>query len=277
MIHVLDLSIEIDGRELLSDVSAVFGTGELSVVLGPNGAGKSTLMGALAGESAPARGEILFARRRLSTIPRAELARRRAVLPQASSLTASYTVEEVVAFGRLPHLRWSTRRRDAAVVDEVMETTGVSELAARDYPDLSEDEKLRVQLGRVLAQIWDGEGERALLLDEPTAALGLHHQKAVLKLARRLSRRGLTVVAALQDPGLAAEHADHLILLDGGRLAAAGVPEDVLTERVLRRMFRAPVTLLEQPAVGRPLPPSLIAEPAFAPRARTSSSSGARQ
>jgi iron complex transport system ATP-binding protein len=90
-----------------------------------------------------------------------------------------------------------------------------------------------------------------LLLDEPTTGLDVGHQQQVLELVDTLrDHLDLTVVSAMHDLTLAGQFADQLVLLDGGRVAAAGPPATVLTEEVIRRHYHASVRVLEDPGGG---------------------------
>ena len=106
----------------------------------------------------------------------------------------------------------------------------------------------RVALARVLAQ-----RTGTLLLDEPTAALDLGHQEAVMGLARERARAGAAVVVVLHDLALAAAYADTVAVLEAGRLAVHGSPAEVLTETLLTRVYGHPVEVLAHPETGAQL------------------------
>jgi iron complex transport system ATP-binding protein len=117
---------------------------------------------------------------------------------------------------------------------------------------LSGGEQQRVQLARVLAQLWD-VNEGLLLLDEPTTGLDLLHQHQLLDIARQMARRGYTVVAVLHDLNMAAQYADRLLMLRSGRVEALGAPRDVLTEALVERVFNVPVHILDNPLTHSPM------------------------
>jgi len=160
---------------VLDGVSACFAAGRVTALLGPNGAGKSTLLGLLSGERRPTRGRGDFDGRPVASWEPRELARRRAVLPQAAGLSFPFTVEEVVLLGRAPHLRGGERDEDIAPCREALRMEDMLPMIGRDYTTLSGGERQRVHLARVLAQAWERRGQ-ALLLDEPVAGLDLSHQ-----------------------------------------------------------------------------------------------------
>ena len=234
-------------RWLVSDVTLAVQAGEVLAVAGPNGAGKSTLLGLLAGDLRPAAGEVRLRGRLLSAYRPAELARLRAVLPQASVMQFAFTARQVVELGRAPWAR-KPSADDERVVAEAMAATEVSPFAARSYLSLSGGEAARVCLARVLAQ-----DTPVVLLDEPTASLDLRHQELAMALARRLAGEGRAVVAVLHDLNLAAAHADRMAVLDAGRLAAVGPPAEVLSDQLLSAVYGHPVTVVAHPRRDCPL------------------------
>ena len=235
---------------LLDRVSLRVQPGEVLAILGPNGAGKSTLLKLLAGDLDPAEGEVLLDGRPLRDYGARELAGLRAVMPQQTMLQFAFTAREVVAMGRSPH-GWGRRGnddRDQRLVRACMERTDSWSLAGRIYPSLSAGEQQRVTLARILAQ-----ESPILLLDEPTAALDIRHQELVMQTARETAAGGGTVLAVVHDLNLAAGYADRVAVLSHGQLAAAGVPADVLTERLLSEIFEHPIAVLRHPLRDCPL------------------------
>lgn len=223
----------------LRDVSVSLLRGQLHAVLGPNGAGKSTLLRLLAGEISPADGHVVLEGRSLKSWPAAELARRRAVLPQRHALAFGFTAAQVVALGRTPCVQGS-RNSEAALVAGALQAAGAQELADRRYTSLSGGEQARVHIARVFAQLADTD-RGVLLLDEPTAALDLAHQQFVLRALRAQAARGLAVLLVTHDPALALRHADRATLLAGGERVASGPVKEALTSETLSRAFGARV------------------------------------
>ncbi|TVS00544.1 MAG: heme ABC transporter ATP-binding protein [Rhodospirillales bacterium] len=256
MLSVEAVAVRLGEREVLSDTSCHVAPGEVVAVIGPNGAGKTTLLHVMAGTLKPDRGCVRLESRPLSSWPRLELARRRAVLPQQAPLTFPFSVLEVVLLGRSPHQGTAGRPRNLAVAEAVMAETGILDLADRRYTELSGGERQRVQLARALAQIWPEAGRSQptyLMLDEPTNNLDLGHQTALLDTARRLAHAGCGVLAILHDINLAAVHADRMVLIAGGRVFAAGSPAEVVTAETIQAAFGLPVRVVAHPEVGRPM------------------------
>ena len=253
-LRALDAGYDSGGRPLLRQATLEVAPGQVHAILGPNGAGKSTLLKLLAGELCPARGTVTLDQRTLAAWDLGALARRRAVLPQDEQLGFGFLVEEVVALGRLPCPRHAPAREET-LLREALEAAGVTALWGRRYTGLSGGERRRVQLARVLAQVWEPvpEGPRYLLLDEPTASLDLAHQHACLAAARRFAADGNGVAVVLHDPNLALAYADLVTLLRDGEVAAGGQPVEVLQPQNLQRVFGIEATLLQPPGWPHPI------------------------
>ncbi len=240
--------VRLGGTPVVRGVDLAVRPGELVALLGPNGAGKSTLLGTLAGDHRAADGTVLLDGRDLATWSARDLARRRAVLPQRTAVSFPFTVREVVAMGRAPWAGTPAEDEDDAVVERALEACDVAHLTDRTVPTLSGGERARVALARVLAQ-----HTGLLLLDEPTAALDLHHQELVMAQARRHADDGGAVLVVLHDLTLAAAWADRTCLLDQGVVVADGAPRDVLTEATLSRVYGCPVDVVPHPRTGDPI------------------------
>ncbi|TMQ99111.1 heme ABC transporter ATP-binding protein [Actinomadura soli] len=246
-VEVRGLRVERGARTVLDDVGLTVRTGEALALVGPNGAGKSTLLAAIGGDVAST-GDITVDGKPLATWSHAELAMRRAILLQRPTVSFPFTVAQVVGMGRAPWAGTPLEEDDEAAVAGAMRQTDVTEFADRPYPQLSGGEQARVALARVLAQ-----RTGTLLLDEPTAALDLHHQEMVFDVVRERAAAGAAAVAVVHDLGLAAAHADRVAVLAGGRLAACGPPGDVLTAELLSGVYRHDIEVVPHPRTGRPL------------------------
>jgi iron complex transport system ATP-binding protein len=247
-LEAVEVLVEIDGHVILGGVDLAVAAGEIVALVGPNGAGKSTLLGALAGDVARTGGEVWVAGRPLEAWAGLDLALRRAVLPQQVTVTFPFSVRDVVEMGRAPWVAVDGDPDGAAVVDDALRATDVGHLATRRFPSLSGGERARAALARVLAQ-----QTSVLLLDEPTAALDLHHQELVLGLARRRAEAGVAVVVVLHDLGLAAAHADRVVVLQGGAVVASGPPVEVLDADLLSAVYQHPIEVVPHPRTGAPV------------------------
>lgn len=238
MLRTENLTCELHGRRLLSPLNLSFKPGRLHAIFGPNGAGKSTLLKLLAREWSPSAGRIVLDELPLQAWTPAALAHRRAMLPQQHALSFPFSAREVVELGRL-HAERQTPAQERAIASDALAACGASALASRSYSQLSGGERARVQLARVLAQIWQSpQGQaRYLLLDEPTAHLDLAFQHACLRLARDWLPQQVCVIAVLHDPNLVLSYADEVIVLAEGQLHAHGAPVDVMTGELMRDVY----------------------------------------
>lgn len=222
----------------LHDASFEFPSSGLITIAGPNGAGKSTLLGIMAGLRSPYRGSCAYAGREIRQWPKRELARRVAFLPQSVRMLFPFTVEEVVLMGRTPYASgWFQTAEDRSAVEDAMATTDTLGFRGRDFRSLSGGEAQRVILASALTQ-----RPEALLLDEPATHLDLRHQLALYRLLGELSR-SLLVVAVTHDLNLALRFSNRVMILEDGRVAADGMPQDVLNPALIERVFGVRATV----------------------------------
>jgi iron complex transport system ATP-binding protein len=266
MLETRGVRFEAGGHALLENVDVTVPSGRVTVLIGPNGAGKSTLLRVLSGEITPSRGKACLDGAPLHAFSAAELARRRAVVPQASTVAFPFTVREIVMLGvtvpgfALPDAEVHSR------VDATLDTVGLTPFADRLYPTLSGGERQRVHIARALCQLAMArrkQGEtRCFLLDEPTASLDLAHQGHVLSAMHGQAELGVAVVSVLHDLNLAAAAAHHLVLLSAGRVIAAGSPQEVLRDDVLSAAYGCRVMPNRTPGNRRTfvLPPAAFLE-----------------
>jgi iron complex transport system ATP-binding protein len=242
VIELRGVTVELGGRAVVDRVDAVVEGGEWIGLIGPNGAGKTTLLRAIA-RLVPFAGEIALDGRPVAELARVELARLVAVVPQEPSTPPWMTVAEYVLLGRTPHLgplaKEGARDREAAA--RALARLDLLPFVGRRLGTLSGGEKQRVVVARALAQ-----EAPIVLLDEPTAALDIGHQQQALDLLDGLRREsGLTLVAAMHDLTIAAQYADRMLLLDGGRVVGDGPPVDVLTEATIAKHYGAAIDVVD--------------------------------
>lgn len=252
MIEVNELSYHVGNKELLQRLSFEVKSGELLAILGANGAGKSTLMKLLCREITPSYGNINFRGKRLQQYKLPELAKQRAVLSQQSTISVSFIVTELVMMGRYPHFEQVPAARDLEVVQLAMEETGITHLAGRDYNTLSGGEQQRVQLSRVLAQVYDCP-DACLFLDEPTNGLDLLYKQQMMELARRLADKGYCVICILHDINFASRFADQILMLKAGSKVAMGPPVEVISCENIHETFSINVKLMACEGYSCPL------------------------
>ncbi|EDM36828.1 hemin ABC transporter ATP binding protein [Pedobacter sp. BAL39] len=246
------LSYIAGNRSLVKDVSFSIRPGEMLVILGANGAGKSTLLRMLSGEKKPSKGNIKLDDLDLNTYTDPQLALKRAVLNQQNIVSMAFKVHEIVMMGRYPHYKNNPGDNDQIIVLHVMQLTGVDQLSERSYLSLSGGEQQRVQLARILAQIWDVPNA-LLLLDEPVSGLDLQYQQQTLAIAKALSKKDFMVISVLHDINLAAQYADRVLMMKNGRKWYDGAPSEVLNTKNIYEVFEIEADIFTNPKTLKPL------------------------
>lgn len=249
MIVTKNLNVKLGHKSVLHDLSVSAKTGEVTAVIGPNGSGKSTLLKAISGEL-NYDGSILLNGQEVSATSAQVLAFERGVLPQHTTVSFPFTVDEVVSMGARSGPFGLTYESDVRIQDEALHHVGLAGFAERSYHELSGGEQQRVQLARVLCQVWkpvDGEVSRWLFLDEPVASLDIQHQLSIMQLSRTYASSGGGVVTIMHDLNLTFMYADKVILLKDGRVLASGLPEEVITDENLLEAFECRLKVSQIP------------------------------
>lgn len=256
MMQVHQLSYKAGKKTILNNISFTVQAGKITIVLGPNGAGKSTLLRLLSGELRPTQGSIHLHEHAMNRIPPVQLARQRAVLTQQYAITLPFTCEEVVMMGRYSHFGNQPAAEDRQIALAAMEDMQVTHLRQRPFQTLSGGEQQRVQVARVLAQLWQNNTSapgKLLLLDEPTSSMDVLHQQMLLTKARQLARQQYAVLIVLHDLNLAAQFADNIVLLQNGELLATGTVQEVLQPAVIYKAYGIEVNLVQHEDYDFPL------------------------
>lgn len=245
-IEVHDLAVVVDDIPILGDVCLAVEPDTVTGLIGPNGSGKSTLLRCVYRALRPASGSVYIGTDDVWRTPARQAGLRTAVVAQDHDLDNDFSVEETVAMGRIPHKRLLERDNttDRDIVHAALERVGMLWAAQRAFTRLSGGERQRVLLARALAQ-----QAPVLLLDEPTNHLDVGAQLDLLALVRELE---LTTIAALHDLDHATAYCDRLVLLQSGRVLAAGKPEEVLDPSRVAEVFGVRSMIVPHPITGRP-------------------------
>jgi iron complex transport system ATP-binding protein len=228
--------------DFLGPVTLSIHRGERWAVVGPNGAGKSTLLRLMAALYAPHSGEIRLRGETITKLPARRRAKQLTFVPQQPPADLDVRVRDLVVMGRFPHrsIGLFESVEDYRIAERAMEVTETQVFAERPLATLSGGEAQRVHIAAAIAQ-----APELMLLDEPTASLDLQHQLAIFRILRdRAVGDGLTVVVVTHDVNLAAKFCSHVILLDQGRVVAAGPPPKVITPAVLAPVYGVKLTAL---------------------------------
>ncbi|MER8638912.1 MULTISPECIES: heme ABC transporter ATP-binding protein [unclassified Mesorhizobium] len=254
MIEARDVSVAIGGKRIVANVDFEARPGEIAAIVGPNGSGKTTFLRALSGDLGYS-GEVTVNGRNLSAMKPLEAATLRAVLPQATTLSFPFTVREIVRLGLVGGRSGALSGEDQRLPERALARVDLDGFAGRFYQELSGGEQQRVQLARVLCQVWapvlDGK-PRYLFLDEPVSSLDIKHQLIIMDIARDFARRGGGVVAILHDLNLTAMYADRIFVMHRGRLAATGSPQQVLSDELIEKVFDCRLKVGVLPAANMP-------------------------
>jgi len=254
MLAARNLSVRLAGAKILDTVDFVAAAGEVTAIIGPNGSGKTTLLRALSGEL-PVAGDVALNGSDIRNLKPWQAAALRAVLPQATVLAFPFTVREVVRLGLAAGGAGVPSAMLERLPEVALERVDLAGFAGRMYQDLSGGEQQRVQLARVLCQVWTPVLDGVpcwLLLDEPVSSLDIRHQLLVMNIARDFADAGGGVVAVLHDLNLASLFADRVVVMDRGKVAANGTAAAVLVDDVLARVFGCDLRVGMLPAPGIP-------------------------
>jgi iron complex transport system ATP-binding protein len=224
---------------VLDKVTFKLGCGEVLAVVGPNGSGKSTLLKCIDQILKPKSGVIRIEGKKINDYSNEDVAKKMGYVPQSNGKSFPSTVFDTILLGRKPHIRWGPTSTDFNIVSKVINSLKLEDLTLRDINELSGGQRQKVIIGRALAQ-----EPSILLLDEPTANLDLKHQLEVLKLVREQANKGVSAIIAIHDLNLALRYSDKILMLDKGKVFAAG-GLDVLTPENIESVYDVKVRVVK--------------------------------
>lgn len=242
MLECQGVHVSVPGRSLVADLDITLAPGEFVAVLGRNGTGKTLSLLTLAGLRPPDAGTVLLAGEDMAAMPRQQVARLLALLPQDTDDIFPATVLDTTLIGRHPHIgrwRWESVD-DIRAARQALAAVGIDDLESRDVLSLSGGERRRLAIAQVLTQ-----APGIYLLDEPTNHLDPQHQLDALRVFRGAADEGATVLASLHDVNLASRFADRCLLLFGDGRWESGTANEVLDEARLEALYGTPMETLQ--------------------------------
>ncbi|WP_375619386.1 MULTISPECIES: heme ABC transporter ATP-binding protein [unclassified Bartonella] len=249
MIKATNICVQRGKKQILKHINLQAKSGAFTIIIGPNGSGKSTFIKALSGEI-PYSGKITLNGYNVCQTKTHEMAKMRAVLPQSTTLVFPFLVHEVVGLGLSVNQFTIAKTKVQNLIQKALECVDLSDYGNLYYHQLSGGEQARVQLARVLCQIWKPVHNgipRWMILDEPIASLDIQHQIIVMDIAKQFAHSGGGVLAVLHDLNLAAHYADNMILLKEGEIYCEGNATNVLTTQNLRDVYHCSLNVSELP------------------------------
>lgn len=232
----------------LKGVNSEIEMGKVTTIIGPNGCGKSTLLGVMSGNNIPSAGEVILDGKVNSQYKPKELAKKLAVVHQQNEAPSDITVERLTRFGRLPHRSLFAQNQDDddEAVEWALTCTNLQDKRQMTIDQLSGGERQRVWIAMALAQ-----RTRILFLDEPTTFLDIYYQIEILELIKDLNvTYGLTVVMVLHDMNQAIRYSDNIIVMSSGEIVMKGVPDEVMTEQMIKNIYGVNVVVKHDMETG---------------------------
>ena len=244
------VSLKLDNRQILKDVSLEINEGDIVSVIGPNGAGKSTLLNVLTGDISPDSGDIIYDNKQLNKISIQERAFTRSVMSQMQTLVFNFNVKDVVEMGWLQRGNSDFSSNFTMAFEAVTSECNVQNLVHRKFNSLSGGEQRRVHFARTLLQLWrpsQSNDPRYLLLDEPTANLDLSSEMLLMNILKARATSNVGILVILHDLNLASHFADKIAIMKDGEIKAFGKPEEIMTDDFLTSIYEVPIKVKYDP------------------------------
>ena len=244
------VSLKLDNRQILKDVSLEINEGEIVSVIGPNGAGKSTLLNVLSGDISPDSGNTTYDNKQLNKISIQERAFTRSVMSQMQTLVFNFNVKDVIEMGWLQRGNSDFSSNFSMAFEAVTTECNVNNLVHRKFNSLSGGEQRRVHFARTLLQLWrpsQSNDPRYLLLDEPTANLDLSSEMLLMNILKARATSNVGILVILHDLNLASHFADKIAIMKNGEIKAFGKPEEIMTDDFLTSIYEVPIKVKYEP------------------------------
>jgi len=235
ILDIQSLNYTINKKVIISDISFNVNEGDFISIIGPNGSGKSTLIKLISDDIKADSGLVEILGKKLADWDPIELAKNRAILPQFNNLSFPFTVIDVIKMGRYAV---EMKENENIIYQKLLEIFDLNDLEKQIYTTLSGGEKQRVQLARVISQIWsDSYHKKILFLDEPTAFLDIKHQLSLFKFLKSLNDMGLTIIMVIHDISQAILHSNKIMLMKEAKLIDYGQVDKIINNDLLNEVF----------------------------------------
>lgn len=239
-ISIDSVSLDINGANIIKDISFTINPGELITILGPNGSGKSTLLRVISGDLLSTKGEVVIDNVPLSDMSFKTQALKRSVMSQSQQIIYDFSVQEIIEMGWVDYTDNVIGEIIKQKCIKVAEECFVDHLMKRNFNTLSGGEQRRVHFARTLLQIghqYESIGNRYMFLDEPTANLDLLFELQLIRLLKAKTEKGIGIILIIHDLNLASKFSDKIVILKNGKLAAFGQPLEVFKSKILSDIF----------------------------------------
>lgn len=242
---IKNLSFSYGEKRVLRELSLEIKKGKITTLMGSNGCGKSTLFQLLTKNLRPDQGQILLGGVSLESMSLHEFSRKVAIVHQSNIAPADITVEQLVAYGRIPYTKMGraiSKEKDEQMVERAMQITGIMGIRKKQIHALSGGQRQRVWIAMAIAQ-----GTKILLLDEPTTYLDVRYQLQILRLVKMLNEKlGITILMVLHDINQALYYSDEIVALSPqGTLITQGDPVRKITSEMLRSVYGIDLQTME--------------------------------
>ena len=251
MLIINNLSVSLEQKDILRNISLHIESGEFVSIIGPNGAGKSTFLKAVSGLIDIRQGDITLKNKKINQYSKKELAKIITLIPQETVLQFDLSVEEMVLMGRFPYLDYwgNYTLEDRQLTGVILEKLHIHHLSSRSFNSLSGGEKQKVLIARALAQ-----DSSIIMLDETLSFLDMNHQIETMELLSKIHLEDRkTIILISHNLNLSNEYSDRIVIFKNGQLMADGTPRELINKEMLSAAFGAEIDMLQNPKSGNPV------------------------
>ena len=245
LLEINSIFLKIKNKLILNDISLHIESGDMISIVGPNGSGKTTLLRTISNEIPISDGKIEFMNKNILDWGLNEYANKKAVLSQSNNLVFPFSVIDIVKMGRFPLNNKGNQTEENNLCKKILNIFDLNDYIDQNYITLSGGEKQRVQLARVIAQIWsDDYSKKILILDEPTSYLDIKHQYLLFKFLKELNQKGLTIIMVLHDLNHALSNSNKIAVLKDSKLISYGKTKNIISEELIKNVFEIDLKLI---------------------------------